>query len=335
MAPFTVTTFLREQWTKLPLATADLSNKTVILTGSNVGLGFEAAVHLANMKPGRFIITARDQAKCDKAKKEIEARAQEGIGAIVASPLELTSFESVRAFVDEFAAGSSKLDVLIANAAVSLQEYTQTGNGWETTVQVNHLSAALLSISMLPHLAKAGTEENPARLVIVSSEAHYMESLKGASKWPNILERLSDKSYCTPAVMRARYPISKLLEVEFAARLSKSTPVVIDAVNPGFCKSQLTRNVAFYLQVVAKVGKALLARSTEMGSRTLVHAAVAPGEKERHGHYVSACNVAEESDFVLSEEGQEVQRRLWDETIEVLSKVDPRVNGIVTEYLST
>lgn len=107
-----------------------------------------------------------------------------------------------------------------------------------------------------------------------------------------------------------------------------------------------------------RVRKAFLARTTEMGSRTLVHPAVEPGERERHGRYVSSCVVAEESDYVLSEEGKEVSRRLWvspslsqrflrigqtdadpfftclkAETIQILGKIDPRVNQIISDHL--
>jgi len=76
-----------------------------------------------------------------------------------------------------------------------------------------------------------------------------------------------------------------------------------------------------------------VARTTEVGSRTLVHPAVEPGERERHGRYLSACEVAEESDHILSEEGKEISRRLWTETVQILGKIDPRVNQIISEHL--
>lgn len=42
-----------------------------------------------------------------------------------------------------------------------------------------------------------------------------------------------------------------------------------------------------------------------------MHPTVEPGERLRHGQYLSTCEVTEVSDYVLSEEGKEISRRLW------------------------
>lgn len=65
-------------------------------------------------------------------------------------------------------------------------------------LQVNYLSTALLSILMLPHLIKSAMSTDASRLVIVSSEAHFLAGkLKGADSWPSILGRLNNEEYCT------------------------------------------------------------------------------------------------------------------------------------------
>ena len=109
---------------------------------------------------------------------------------------------------------------------------------------------------------------------------------------------------------------------ELASRLPNPTPVSVSAINPGFCHSRLTRSIASnpVISIVVRVIKALLARTTEMGSRTLVHPAVEPGERVRHGRYVSCCEVVEESDYVLSEEGKEISRRLWVSATQLVSR---------------
>ena len=97
-------------------------------------------------------------------------------------------------------------------------------------IQVNHLSAMLLTILLLPCLFKAvssGTSPNP-RVVIVSSDVHYWTKFSETEVGSdNILRKLSDKDYCTSQwdipfrvwrsfvtpiffrVMRDRYFISK------------------------------------------------------------------------------------------------------------------------------
>ena len=46
-----------------PVLTADLSGKSVIVTGANTGLGLEAAKHFARMGPERLILACRSEAK--------------------------------------------------------------------------------------------------------------------------------------------------------------------------------------------------------------------------------------------------------------------------------
>ncbi|KAG0700364.1 short-chain dehydrogenase [Suillus ampliporus] len=333
MGKFSFFEFLREQWTELPISTADVSDKSLVLVGTNVGLGNEAAVHLAQLTPKSLLITSRDEAKCEQAKADVETRS--GTTDIESWPLELSSFDSVRSFVNRFEAKGCTVDVLIANAGVSTKKYAKTSDGYETTFQINYLSTALLSILMLPHLIKTGTPENPSRLVIVSSEVHFLANkLEGADEWPSIIEKINDET-----VMRNRYHLSKLLEVMFIRELSSRLPtptlVAVSAVNPGFCQSRLTREIESgpLFKFAVSIYKGLLARTTEMGSRTLVHAAIEPGERERHGHYLSSCEVAEESDYALSTEGREVSKRLWHETLRILGDIDPRVNTIVSEHL--
>jgi retinol dehydrogenase-12 len=59
--------------------------------------------------------------------------------------------------------------------------------------------------------------------------------------------------------------------------------VAINAINPGFCHSKLTRSMNGALYVVMATRKMLVAKSTEQGSRTLVHAAASGIES--HGKY--------------------------------------------------
>ncbi|KAG0694077.1 short-chain dehydrogenase [Suillus ampliporus] len=338
MGKFGILGFLGEQWTELPISTADISDKSLVVVGANVGLGNEAAVRLAQLKPKSLLITSRDEAKCERSKADVETRS--GMTDIESWPLELSSFDSVRSFVNRFEVKGCTVDALIANAGVATEKYAKTPDGYETTLQVNHLSTALLSILMLPHLIKTGNAEHPSRLVIVSSEAHFLaDRLEGADKWPGIVETLNDEMYCTSSVMKNRYNLSKLLEVMFIRELSSRLPtptlVAVSAVNPGLCHSRLTRELESgpFMKFGVGIFKGLLARTTEVGSRTLVHAAIEPGERERHGHYLSCCKVAEESDYALSAEGREVSKRLWHETLRILGDIDPRVNTIVSEHL--
>ena len=70
MAKSTLLQFLRDQWAcPVPLVAEDLAGKVVLITGANIGLGFEAAKHFASMNPERLIIACRNEAKGNEAIK--------------------------------------------------------------------------------------------------------------------------------------------------------------------------------------------------------------------------------------------------------------------------
>jgi retinol dehydrogenase-12 len=68
MTQFSVVDFIRSQFLTLPpVHTVDLTGQTVVVTGSNVGLGLEAAKHLARMNPAHLIMAVRTKSKGDAA----------------------------------------------------------------------------------------------------------------------------------------------------------------------------------------------------------------------------------------------------------------------------
>ena len=63
-----VTQFLREQRAKVPpIEYEDLSGKTVVVIGANIGLGFESAKHFAQMNPDRIILGCRSKERGEAA----------------------------------------------------------------------------------------------------------------------------------------------------------------------------------------------------------------------------------------------------------------------------
>ena len=114
-------------------------------------------------------------------------------------------------------------------------------------------------------------------------------------------------------------------ELAPAMTASGKPKVILNTLTPGFWHSDLMRHAVFPLNVLAWIGKRLIARTTEVGSRTLV-AAAAAGE-ETHGQYMADCEVKEPSQYVRSPEGHTAQMRVYKELIDILENINPGIKA--------
>ncbi|KAJ7132349.1 hypothetical protein C8R44DRAFT_698800 [Mycena epipterygia] len=338
-------TFIKDQLVKqAPVSKADLTGKTVVVLGANTGLGFEATKHFAAMNPARLILACRNQSKGEAAIEKLKAAT--GYAKAEVWLIDLADFESVKQFADKFEKDGGRLDILVENAATFATRYEPTKDGWESALQVNCLSTPLLALLLLPVMLRTAEQYSTMpRLVVVSSSVHYWSTIdKSVRENPGILRTLGSAQFCTknfPRAMDARYLLTKLLNIFFVralnARLSASTPLIVNAVNPGYCYSQLRRSFSGIQAVFDHLSERALAFTTEEGSRQLVFGAI--GEQEHpeklRGEFTSNCKVMESSDFVLSPEGVKAQNDVWDEMLVILGEVDPTVTAIVHKYLSS
>lgn len=284
-------TFLKSQLlVSIPPPQYDLSGQRFIVTGSNVGLGLEAARHLVRLNAQGVILAVRDIAKGEAAKKAIEESTSRQ-NVVEVWQLDLGSYDSVKTFAKR-AEGLDRLDAVIENAGMATWDFKMLEDD-ESTITVNVVSTFLLALLLLPKLRESALRFNILpRLVIVSSEAHFFASFP-EGKSERIFEALNNKD---AAKMDDRYSVSKLLEIfivrELAEHLNSSSEpaVVLNCMNPGLCHSDLTRDATGPVKMAISLMKASLARTTEVGGRTLVHAAMVG--KEGHGQYLSDCKVA-------------------------------------------
>ncbi|KAK8065308.1 hypothetical protein PG997_012055 [Apiospora hydei] len=328
--------FVVSQWTPLPYPATDCTDKVVIVTGGNVGLGLEAARHFTRLNAAKVILACRNTEKGDAAKADIESSTPNRQGAVEVWPLDLASFGSVRDFCRRADEQLGRLDVLLANASVLHTRFAER-EGYEETLTVNVLSTFLLALLLLPALRRTAARFNTApHLTVVSSDAHAVANFRCRDS-PAVLEALRGD-----ADMLSRYGDTKLLQLLLTRALAKaldggeSEPesestakkqprVILNTLNPGLCRSELFRHAPWPATWVLYISMRLFARTAEMGSRNLVAAATAP--EDTHGKYLSDCKVWEPSRFVRSPDGANVQRRVFAELLEVLEKIEPGVTA--------
>jgi NAD(P)-dependent dehydrogenase (short-subunit alcohol dehydrogenase family) len=142
-----------------------MTNKTVVITGANSGLGLETAKHFVSAGY-RVVMAVRNVNKGEAAKKELLRLFPESIIEVLC--LDLASLSSVRDFVQSFSQQFDSLDLLINNAGVMVPPYSKTKEGFELQFGSNHLGHFALTGLLLPFLEKS---EQP-RVVTLNSIAH-------------------------------------------------------------------------------------------------------------------------------------------------------------------
>ncbi|KZT62047.1 NAD(P)-binding protein [Calocera cornea HHB12733] len=316
MALSSISTFVYTQL--LPLSSLSsfsrpLSGRTVLPTGRNTVLGLEAAKHLASLGAARLIITSRSAAPAAPGLGKIEAAGRGKVGRVECWEVELGRFGSVKALAERFAReGGGTLDLLVLNAGVWMPQWQQTPHGCEETLQVNHLSGAWLALRLLPFLLAAEAQPPTPRVVVVSSGLHlFLKDVPEAGVGESLLRKLNEREYSI-GKLAGRYPLTKLFDVLFTQALSERLPpataLSVNVVHPGFCRSELGRHRRAWGLWLFTL---LLARSTEMGARTLVWTAVSERLDGLSGKYSAGCGVSTPSKLVQSARGREVKELLW------------------------
>ncbi|KAJ7650004.1 hypothetical protein FB45DRAFT_6922 [Roridomyces roridus] len=316
--------WLLNQRTPIKLEEAGLGGQTVVVTGGNKGIGLEAAKHFACMNVGRLILACRDVSAGELAVRTIRETPGCNSNSIVCWPLDLSSFESVCAFATRFREERRPLNVLVCNAGCISCSYSQTPDGWEKMLQANYLSNALLVMLLVPAFAGVAQE---SRIIMLTSDSHAFIRRVEEDDKVGLLRTLNNPVFCKRSI-GTRYFLTQLFIILFTRELARrrvSAAPIAMAVNPGYCTTNLDSEFKAkpIQRYMTRAADHLIARTAEMGSRTIIHAAAS---SELHdGGYLANGRLERESDFARSEEGRKLQERLWDETMFLLCQLDSRV----------
>lgn len=253
-----------EKWTTKDIP--DMQGKTILITGANSGIGYEAASALA-VKKAQVVMACRNMEKGQRAMQQImEEYPQAKVDLM---EMDLSSMDQVRAFAADFLAKYPRLHVLINNAGVMATPFRHTADGFELQFGTNHLGHFLLTGLLYERLQ--GTPNS--RVVTVSSYAHHAGRI-------NFDDLQSERSY----QKWQAYGQSKLSNLLFAKELQRRSeqaggnPISI-AVHPGYAATNLQHTTWFFSML-----NPLVAQSQEMGALPTLYAATSPDV--RGGEYI-------------------------------------------------
>ena len=173
---------------QLPYPTKDFSGQTIVVTGSNTGLGLEAARHFTRLNAEKVILAVRNLDKGEVAKNSIEESTQRH-GVVEVWQLDLSSYESVKQFANR-TSGLKRLDIFFENAAVATQNFRMAEDN-ELTITTNVVSTFLLGLLVLPKLRESATRFNiTPYLNVTNSSVHALPTFP-QRRDANILESLN------------------------------------------------------------------------------------------------------------------------------------------------
>ena len=318
---------LRAKWNPPALPTTSFARKTVLITGSNTGLGFHAAQHFARLGAEHVILGVRNISKGEAARKKLMKSANGTRISVL--PLDMNNYTSVTRFVGRMGTEYPRIDIAVLNAGIYNMHYKTSPEGWEETLQVNTLSTTLLAILLLPILqhTKQSDPLSTPHLILVSSGRHAAISPSSIPTPPApILSSFNTPPKpTTPYNASQQYQISKLLLMytlkplaSLATTSGGEAQVLVTSCCPGLCASDLSRGVPWYLIWAAWLFFKIFGRTTEEGSRTLV-SACSLGE-EAQGGYWKDDELKRPGDMVTSKEGKRVGEQVWREIVDVLRK---------------
>lgn len=259
----------------------------ILVTGATDGIGLETARELAVLGH-EVVLHGRSEEKAQRARDATRRAAPEA--ALHTAHADLSDPAAIKRMAQDLAARLTRLDVLINNAGVYMNERRLTGDGFETTLAVNYLAPFLLTHLLLPLL-----KESPEpRAVTVSSVAHQ----SGRIAFDNLNgERHFDAYHA--------YANSKLAVALFAAELARREPwLASNSLHPGVIGTKLLH-----------AGFDMKGDPVTEGAQTPVFLATSPEVKGITGKYFDRCAAVRPSPLV---EDEHLAQQLWERTEQAL-----------------
>ena len=254
-----------------------MEGETVVVTGANSGLGYEATKAFADAG-ATVVMACRSQERGETAATDIR-RSVRG-GNLEVRVCDLADLDSVAAFADGVRAEADGIDVLCNNAGVMAIPRQETADGFEMQLGVNHLGHFALTGRLLPALRAS---EGESRVVTQSSQAHTAGEMEFS-------DLQSEREYGKWSAYGRSKLANLLFAYELQRRLSEHDATVRSvACHPGYADTELQfrgpRESGSSLRLgLMKVANALFGQSAERGALPMLYAATS--DEVTGGEYV-------------------------------------------------
>jgi NAD(P)-dependent dehydrogenase (short-subunit alcohol dehydrogenase family) len=143
----------------------DLTGKHALVTGGTRGIGIMMARGLLQAG-ARVVISSRKAEACERAQGELSR-----FGDVRAIPADLSRHDECLRLAELVTADGDGLHILVNNAGATWGEPLESfpDSAWDKVLDLNVKSPFWLVQALLPALRRAGTADDPARIINVGS----------------------------------------------------------------------------------------------------------------------------------------------------------------------
>ncbi|MBU4255365.1 MAG: SDR family NAD(P)-dependent oxidoreductase, partial [Acidobacteria bacterium] len=206
--------------------------KTIIITGSNSGIGKEAAVILAKQSH-TVVMLSRPGEKSVQAREEIISRSRSQNVFLI--PADLSEPDSIREAVDFIKKSHPVVDVLVNNAGIYHVKREETSKGIEVSFAVNFLAPFMLTRLLLENVEASGN----GRIINVVSELYRKGSIDAD-------DPLREKRY-KGQMAYANAKRACVMDTFALADKTRGKGVTVNALHPGLLATSVFRDYPAFL----------------------------------------------------------------------------------------
>ena len=272
----------------------DMSERVVLVTGANSGIG-RATAHALADRGATVIMVCRNESRGEAARAELAEQCP--AGKLVLEIADLSELASIRAACERIRSNYDRLDVLINNAGIMLHERMENSEGLEFSFATNVLSGFALTRELLPMLEAAA----PSRVVHVSSGGMYTQRLKVDDL--HFVGRNYDGVEAYAQNKRAQVILSEM----WAQKLQERR-VVSNSMHPGWAATPgVERSLPNFNRILGPI-----LRTSREAADTVVWLAVSREAGSRSGEFFFDRKARRTHIWSGTRSTEEERARLWD-----------------------
>lgn len=302
---------INSKWSILDIP--DQSGKVAIVTGANIGTGFEVSKALAS-KGAEVIMACRSVEKGESAVEKIKKEFPKS--SLKVMDLDLAELSSIKNFSQLFHENYESLDILCNNAGIMATPKLKSKDGFELQLGTNHLGHFALTGLLMDIILRTPK----SRIVNVSSAAHR----SGKIDFDDIMKekeysRFSAYSQSKLANLLFTYELQRKLEEEAHSTISVGAHPGLAATNlvlsgPGYGRGRILKSIMSFFSK-------LISQSAEMGALPILYASISldvdGGDYIGPGGFRGMRGYPKKEESSKESYDQEVAKKLWDISTEL------------------